>query len=156
VTGPDAVRVIADAEALVKSGRLEAALLWAWSAAEATLRLLAGAQVISSSRQDPAYLLKQLALEGEITREDYEVLMQSFRARNAVAHGFRLEEGLELEALVRDLLQATARLIHLFPDTQPARASYLNWKLARWKEPSLSLTTSWRQLSAHALSVFQE
>jgi hypothetical protein len=61
---------------------------------EATLRLLAGAQGVSPRRHDPAYLLKQLALEGKISREDYEVLMRSFRARNTVAHGFRPEEGL--------------------------------------------------------------
>lgn len=120
LTRPDAARAIADAEDLVGSGRPEAALLWAWSAAEATLRLLASAEDVSPRRHDPAYLLKQLALEGEIHREDYEILMRSFRVRNAVAHGFRPEEGLELERLVRDLLRATARLIHLLPDTQPA------------------------------------
>lgn len=120
LTRPDAARAIADAEDLVGSGRPEAALLWAWSAAEATLRLLASAEGISLRRSDPAYLLKQLALEGAITREDYEVLMRSFRTRNAVAHGFRPEEGIVLEHLVRGLLGATARLIYLLPDTQPA------------------------------------
>ncbi|MFN2638232.1 MAG: hypothetical protein ABR585_14545, partial [Gemmatimonadaceae bacterium] len=63
---------------------------------------------------------RELALEGEVPREDYEVLMRSFRARNAVAHGFKPEEGAELEELVRKLLRATARLIRLLPDTQPA------------------------------------
>ena len=120
LTRSDAARVIADAEDLVGSGRPEAALLWAWSAAEATLRLLAGTEGVSPRGHDSAYLLKQLALEGEVPREDYEVLMRSFRARNAVAHGFRPEEGLELENLVRKLLRATARLIHLLPDGQPA------------------------------------
>lgn len=120
LTGSDVARVISDAEDLVGSGRPEAALLWAWSAAEATLRLLVGDEGVSPRRHDPAYLLKQLALEGEIPREDYEVLMRSFRARNAVAHGFRPEEELELENLVRELLRATARLINLLPDIQPA------------------------------------
>lgn len=120
LTGPDAARAVAGAEDLVGSGRPEAALLWAWSAAEATLRLLASAEGVSTRRHDPAYLLKQLALEGAITREDYEVLMRAFRTRNAVAHGFRPEEGLELEHLVRELVGAAARLIQLLPDIQPA------------------------------------
>lgn len=32
---------------------------------------------------------------------------------------------------------------------------YLNWKFARWKVPSTSWTTSWRQVPDQALSVFQ-
>lgn len=120
LTGPDAARAVADAEELVGSGRPEAALLWAWSAAEATLRLLASAEGISPRRSDAAYLLKELALEGTISREDYDVLRRSLEARNAVAHGFRPEEGAQLDPLVRELLQTAAHLIHLLPDTQPA------------------------------------
>lgn len=119
LTESEAARAVADAEDLVASGRPEAALLWAWSAAEATLRHLAGAEGVPPRRHDTAYLLKQLALEGEIPREDYEVLMRSFRTRNVVAHGFRSEEGLELEHLVRELLRVTERLIQLLPDAQP-------------------------------------
>ena len=120
LTGSDAARALADAEDLVSSGRPEAALLWAWSAAEATLRLLASAEGVDLRRPDAAYLLKQLALEGVVSREDYDVLRRSLRARNAVAHGFRPEEGPELGFLVQALLQKTARLIDLLPDNQPA------------------------------------
>jgi hypothetical protein len=36
-----------------------------------------------------------------------------------------------------------------------AGAGYLNLNFAVWVLPSLSVTVSWRQVPAHALSVFQ-
>ena len=120
LTKLDAERAIADAEDLTKSGRREAALLWSWSAAEAMLRLLASAEGVSTRRNDPPYLLKQLAQEGSIPGEDYETLMSAFRARNAVAHGFQPGQGIVLDALLPELLGASTRLIHLLPNTQPA------------------------------------
>jgi hypothetical protein len=44
----------------------------------------------------------------------------------------------------------------LRPHNSETRSSYfLNWKLAWWAVPSLSMTTSWRHAFAHVLSVFQ-
>jgi REase_AHJR-like len=105
----DVARGLAEVDALLAAGHTEAALLLAWSATEATLRLLAAGDEIELKRQDPPYLLKQLAFNAVIAREEYDLLWEAMRLRNAVAHGLkpaRLDP-----AQVRTLAETAARLL---------------------------------------------
>ncbi len=116
----DVARAVAESEALIASGHSEAALLLAWSITEATLRLLADTEGISLRREgDPPYVLKQLAVNGALSREDYHSLMNILRLRNVVAHGFKPENEIRPD-LVRELLWTTSRLLATVPDARPA------------------------------------
>lgn len=67
----------------------ELAILYSWSLVEATLRLVAEHEELSLKRLDPLFLVKQLAVEGVISRLEYQLLMDALALRNAVAHGFK-------------------------------------------------------------------
>ncbi len=89
----------------------EAAILQAWSLVEATLRLVAEKEALSVKKFDTAYLIKQLATEGSISRAEYQVLMDLLSLRNAIAHGFKttaLTENVvdELVAIAEQILAA--------------------------------------------------
>jgi hypothetical protein len=77
------------AEAILNSGSPEAALLLAWSAAEATLRLLAEKERLPLDRDDAVHLLRLLVTRAVITREEYGHLWEILELRNAVAHGLK-------------------------------------------------------------------
>jgi hypothetical protein len=77
---------------LLRSGHQEAALLLAWSAAEATLRLLAYEERLALEREDGPYLLKLLATRAVITREQHDLLWEVLQLRNAIAHGLKPPE----------------------------------------------------------------
>lgn len=76
-------------EAILGPGHREAALLLAWSAAEATLRLLADKEGLVLERDDALYLLKLLATRAVITRKQHDLLWEVLQLRNAVAHGLK-------------------------------------------------------------------
>ena len=109
-TADDVARSLDEAERLLDVGFAEAALLHAWAAAEATLRLLARQEGLDPDRpMPPLHLLKTLATEGALARSDYAPLMEAARLRNALAHGYRVptfEPG-----LVRKLIGTTDRLL---------------------------------------------
>ena len=67
---------------------LESAMLYSWSLVEATLRIVAQKEELSL-QLDPRYLVKQLVVEGVISKSEYQLLMNSFSLRNAIAHGFK-------------------------------------------------------------------
>jgi uncharacterized protein YutE (UPF0331/DUF86 family) len=71
---------------------LESAILYAWSLSEAVLRLVVEKEGLRSKRSDPPYLVKQLATEGMISRDEYQVLMNAMALRNAIAHGFKTSQ----------------------------------------------------------------
>lgn len=110
-----------EVEAMLSAGHVQAALLLAWSAAEATLRLLAAKERLALERQDAPYILRLLVTRAVITREEHRRLWDLLQVRNAVAHGLKppkLDAGdvAALCELVRDLLrQARPR-----PRRQPA------------------------------------
>ena len=86
-------------------------ILYAWSLAEATLRLVAAKEGLSLQRFDSLYLVKRLATEGVISRSDYQLLMNALSLRNAVAHGFKTAQltqtsVYELIEIVEQLLKA--------------------------------------------------
>ena len=73
-------------------GLPDAAFILAWSAAEATLRMMVKAEGIDVDRAtDSAYLLDMAVAHGTIGREDYRRLNRAMQSRNAIAHGFEVE-----------------------------------------------------------------
>ncbi|WP_353932981.1 hypothetical protein WJM97_10520 [Okeanomitos corallinicola TIOX110] len=68
----------------------ESAILFIWSLAEATLRILAESEgLILQKPESPPYLLKLLVTEGVISQTDYQLLINNLQLRNAIAHGFK-------------------------------------------------------------------
>jgi hypothetical protein len=89
---------IQDIEAGLQSARKlilsqpESALLYVWSLIEAILRLLSKSEGISLKSFDAVYLIKTLVSEGVISRSDCQLLMNILPLRNAIAHGFKVDE----------------------------------------------------------------
>lgn len=92
----------AEAERLLASGFIEAALLRAWAAAEASVRLLAEGEDLLVGRPTPSQLLKRAVMNGLLSREDYRFLLQALGRCNAYVHGFTLPDTgvAEVEALI--------------------------------------------------------
>jgi hypothetical protein len=105
---------IETAKTLLEAHPPEAALMLAWSATEATLRLLASREDISLRRTDSPYLLKQLATYAVISRDEYHFLVKAMKLRNAVAHGFKAENF--ESAFVQKLLDIITYLLQTPPD----------------------------------------
>jgi hypothetical protein len=74
----------------------ESAILYSWSLVEATLRLVAEHEGMSLQRLDSLYLVKQLVTEGVISRPEYQLLMDALSLRNAIAHGFKAHQSLQI------------------------------------------------------------
>ena len=93
---------VAEAERLLGSGFSEAALLRAWAAAEASVRLLAEGEGLLIGRPTPSQLLKRAVMNGVLSREDYRFLFQALERCNAYVHGFTLPDSgiAEVEALI--------------------------------------------------------
>ena len=99
---------LSQAEAILDAGFAEAALLMAWSATEAVVRMLVAAEGIAITRAtNPAYILGMAVAHGAMDRDDYRQLLIAMAYRNAIAHG--LEAGDFTGTLVIDLV-AMARL----------------------------------------------
>ena len=96
----------------------ELAIVYAWSLAEATLRLLSNHEGLSVKRFDPLSLLKQLATEGVISGTDYQSLINVFPLRNAVAHGFKTTEVTTNSVL--DIIEITEQLLNSLSITEPS------------------------------------
>jgi uncharacterized protein YutE (UPF0331/DUF86 family) len=105
----DIFRSIEAAERLLESEFSEASLLLAWSAVEATVRLLTEEQNIVLDRLTPLYILKQAVMNGVISREEYSFLTKIMEYRNALVHGFK-PTNLE-PTLVKELISTTKRLV---------------------------------------------
>lgn len=107
-----------EVNALLHASHTDAALLLAWSFAEATLRLLARSEELEIRRPEPTYLLKQLATHAAISQSDYQLLMAALQQRNSVAHGFRTEA--TTAELVHNLAETVGHLLEMVPDPAPA------------------------------------
>jgi hypothetical protein len=97
---------------LLKLDQKDAAALLAWSAAEATLRLICRREGIRVDRNQPASMTKQLYSLGVLSREEYELLREAFGLRNLIIHGYRSPAGQgrligALAGKVEDLLAST-------------------------------------------------
>ncbi len=113
----DVADSLRQAEAILNSGFPDAALLLAWSAVEATLRLLAEKERLPLERDDAVYLLRLLVTRAVITREEYGRLWDVLELRNAVAHGLRPPQ-LEVTK-IREFCQLAADLLR---QSRPRRA----------------------------------
>ncbi|HET6383098.1 MAG TPA: hypothetical protein VFJ58_06870 [Armatimonadota bacterium] len=78
-----------EAEQLAAQRHVEAAILIAWSAAEAALRRLASFSSIGIERMDAQFVMKTLYSQGILSHSDYERLQAWARVRNTLAHGLR-------------------------------------------------------------------
>ncbi|MEH1850808.1 MAG: hypothetical protein V7L11_03760 [Nostoc sp.] len=87
----------------------ESAILYSWSLLEATLRLIAQKEELSLQRFDPLYLVKQLAIEGVISKSQYQLLMNSLLLRNSIAHGFKTTQ--ITQNSVYELIELTEQLL---------------------------------------------
>lgn len=87
----------------------ESAILYSWSLVEATLRLIAQKEELSLQRFDPLYLVKQLAIEGVISKSEYQLLMNSLLLRNSIAHGFKTTQ--ITQNSVYELIELTEQLL---------------------------------------------
>ncbi|MCF2150704.1 hypothetical protein IQ276_030635 [Desmonostoc muscorum LEGE 12446] len=87
----------------------ESAILYSWSLVEATLRLIAQKEELSLERFDPLYLVKQLAIEGVISKSEYQLLMNALLLRNSIAHGFKTTE--LTQNTVCELIELTEQLL---------------------------------------------
>jgi hypothetical protein len=86
---PEVEGQLGDVRQLLGAGHQEAAILLAWAAVEGQLRELARQEEIPLPRPGTLTLLRQLAYLGLVDREQYRTLADAYKARSAVAHGFR-------------------------------------------------------------------
>ena len=117
-TEEDILRGIAEADRLLASGFVEAALLRGWSAVEPTVRLLVERDGLTTGRSKPLHLIKQAVVNGVVSRTDYNLLFQALRHCNALAHGF-VQPDFD-PALARKLIDTAKQLLQsatLEPDS---------------------------------------
>ena len=105
---------IDDAEKALAAGFPHAALLLAWSACEATVRILVEADGIAIKRVTrPAYVINMAVTHGVISMADFDYLDEIMGYRNAIAHGFEVDDF--DPRFVPELIAATQRLMSEFP-----------------------------------------
>ena len=84
---------LGEVERAEKTGLHEAAFLLAWSAAEAVVRSLVAAEGVVIERvTTPDYLLDMAVYHGAVSRDDYNYLFNLMTYRNALAHGFEVDD----------------------------------------------------------------
>ncbi|MCH8108930.1 MAG: hypothetical protein IIB15_02275 [Chloroflexi bacterium] len=99
-----------ETERLLELGFARAALVQAWSISEAAIRVLLEEEGISIDRLAPSYILNQAATEGVISRDDYRFLTKAMKYRNALVHGFRIDD-FDYN-LIGDLIRTTKNILH--------------------------------------------
>lgn len=100
-------------EDLLEQKQSLTAMLLAWTATEATLRLAAQHSQVRLKEQSPAYIIKQLFSVGVLDRNQYDMLDEAVRFRNTIVHGFRMRRiqpavVRNLIGVARDLLLSTS------------------------------------------------
>lgn len=89
----DSVRaILEESRKLMGLSLLHSALLRAWGALEATLRIQLEHRSSTSRLSSPAVLLKEAVMEGVLSREAYQLLIGIAALRNRVAHGYQSPE----------------------------------------------------------------
>lgn len=107
------------ARALTEQGHTTAALLIAWSATEAALRLLAQDQAVRVDPAAPRELLRRLATAGVLEQESYAALVRGFDLRSKAAHGFRAGDAADfVSSLLRssEMAQQQGSRNPIFPE----------------------------------------
>ena len=108
ISPAEVVALVDQSATLADAGEYSPALLIAWAAAEAAMRLAAERYDVEIHDLRPPSLMSRLFSEGLMDRPDYDFLMTCMRQRNAVAHGFRQqvtpEDLKRLQEIVNTLL----------------------------------------------------
>lgn len=100
---------LAEGRQLAQEGRLDAALLLTWSAAEAAMRLTSETNEVDLPDTRTETVISRLYMDGLLDREEYDALLRLMRLRNQVAHGFR--KGRLSSASVKRLQAIALRLL---------------------------------------------
>ena len=112
---------IEQAEKALAAGFDEAAFLMAWSACEAAVRNLVAAEGVEIARVTNAgYVLSQAVFHGAISRNDDEYLSDMLAYRNAIAHGFSVND-FERER-VEELIAAAGKLQRASAASEPTES----------------------------------
>ena len=107
--GENILQRIEEAEKALEAGLPEAAFLLAWSAYEAATRELIAAQGVSNtSITSPGYVLDQAIFHGVISRNEYNALTRMRKYRNAIVHGFSMDDFSDV--LVTELIETIRRI----------------------------------------------
>lgn len=124
---------LSQAGQLKEQGALAAALLVAWSAAEAVLRQGATREGVDNTQLTPVRLVKTLYSLGILTRGEYERLEDAAEARNAAAHGYDPPEPLQIQRVLTELLGVADRLVRrIEPSPTTVQTEYTPEELADW------------------------
>ena len=84
---------LTQADLLLESGLADAGLLVAWTAAEGVLRMMIAAEGVAIERAtDPGYIVGMAVAHGAVDRDTYHHLLRIMAFRNAVAHGFTVND----------------------------------------------------------------
>ena len=114
----DIVDRLAKAEQALDAGLPEAATLSAWSASEATVRLLLRQEGIAINRiTNSAYTVGRAVSEGAISWDDYVFFQEAQKYRNEIVHGFGAG-GRDVRHLARNLIEMTRRLLQQLSDPE--------------------------------------
>ena len=112
--GAKILQRIEEAERSLQARLPEAAFLLAWSASEAVIRELLTAQGVSdTSITSPGYVLDQGIYHGVISRDDYDALTRMRKYRNAIVHGFGMEDF--SDEFVTELIETVRRIMTAAP-----------------------------------------
>ena len=91
--GENILQRIGQAEGVLEAGFAEAAYLLAWATFEAVLRGMIEEEGVSIKRiTTSGYVLNLAVIHGVISRDDYQDLARMMKCRNALAHGFQVNE----------------------------------------------------------------
>jgi hypothetical protein len=90
-----------NADALIATGQNEAAFLLLWSSLEGLLRLLGQQAQLPLASLPPSTLVRELYSAGEITRDQFETLLELLPVRNQLVHGFGPERQPDTQRLRR-------------------------------------------------------
>jgi hypothetical protein len=94
---------------LIETHHQEMGFVVAWSAFEATLRLVAEAHDIRTENMSPPALIKQLVVDGLLLRSDFAFLDRATTVRNSLVHGLASPE--PIDRLPNRLVKLSERLL---------------------------------------------
>ena len=90
---------VRNADTLIQSGQAEAAFLLLWSALEGILRFLGHRAHLPLDTLPPSALIRELYSAGEISADQFELLLQLLPVRNQLAHGLGSGQDVDVEGL---------------------------------------------------------
>jgi len=91
LSNPEVCERLAQASGLLDKGDPSSAMLLAWTATEATLRLMALRNRVRLKEHSPGYIVKQLYSDGLLDWAQYNLLSDAVSARNKLVHGLKVE-----------------------------------------------------------------